>query len=143
MFDYLLQYPTEAAATADDALAQFYWPAKIWDSSHVVASAQAWNPANDTTEQVPLPGGGTTTVTVHSYSSNFWLHIGLTARDSAFEASTSFVICLDREGSSWGQTPAQYIKAFNPSLFPNIISLMNALRWQPTFSGAKYAAFGI
>lgn len=141
MFHYLMSFSSEAAAKANPNMATWL-SNNNWDLSRVIPAAQQWNPANDTTSQQTV-NGQTVNVTTHQYSTNFQIVIASPVRIPALEADANFVLWVNRDLANSGGLPAQYIVAFKASLFPNIVSLMNAARFQPVFSGSHYPALGV
>lgn len=132
MIDYIFSFTTQAAAQAD-ATVGANWNGTTW-AGNVNPGIQSWNPANDIVVS--------NTVT-HTLTTGWWCMISVPAQIAALDNHANLVVCLDRDAAAGGALPATYIKKFSSTLFPNILSLLNVLRFQPVFAGSHYASLGV
>lgn len=141
MIDYILSFTSEAAAKADPTVGPLFVASTDvitgntidkW-ASNVIPGSQSWNPAGDV-----VVGN----VVTHTLSTGWWCVVAQPTRVAAFDNHTNLVVCLDRDAAAGGALPATYILKF-ANTFPNIISLLNTLRFQPVYLGSHYAALGV
>ena len=126
-FDYLVAFPSEAAAIADPIVGQFNLTGApgAWNPSNTVPNVLAWNPANDTSTSC---GTGCTIVTHTPYDSNWLLLISLPARSAALEAESTTHIVYDSSQTG----PAGLIYSWLPP------ATLASVMIQPVWQGRLY-----
>jgi hypothetical protein len=137
MIDYLFCAPSEAAASADPALAAYRISyGSAWDLSIVNANfgagLQVWADAGDTFVTDPLTGQQDT---MHTFLPGYWLSVSQSARNAALEASPYLVLGADRDAANAGATRDVFVIALGPG---QALDRFTGMHVSPLMAGANY-----